>query len=464
MIVVKKTCKNSPHTHVFRYGHKLGLLCSIGPDGRTVILAATLLINETKEAFNWAFKQFKQHFTSPRTMFTDGDPHMAWAIKEVFQDCKHNLCTYHLSQNVITHCKYAFVDQDDWKRFIGAWWTLAKNSDASLENRFDVEWKKRMDMLPNTPRTTKARAWLQNSMYEKRRQWAACWTWQDWSGGIHSTQRSESMHSHIKEHIIKLSMLKDLVAHIEDFHKHFTVLNEATAECRALKQHASNKVKVHPLIKSARNKKKVTPFAVSIMMAQQFEMNQYTCEECEHDKSDEGKGHALAQALHGCCITGCTMSMNAMGITEDEVNNGTKKHPGVAGTSCRYCGDAFHPACAKHVYNTTDDKWCGQCKHKALIPYKVTRVRDEDNTHAGYIAPANRDYAFGNAVKDESCQYTTCTTCTCQFLTCFGLPCRHMMRVYDMHQLKEFFGDAIYPFWKPINITAARYEPLKKFV
>jgi hypothetical protein len=100
-----------------RYGMKLGCFTTVGRNGETIILAASLLMHETDDSFVWAFEQFRKAFRIPPSVFvTDGDPKMASAVSKIFPDStKHMLCIYHLSLNFTEHIKPLFPDQADFK-------------------------------------------------------------------------------------------------------------------------------------------------------------------------------------------------------------------------------------------------------------------------------------------------------------------------------------------------------------
>ena len=194
-----------------KYGQKLGFFTTVSPDGETVILAATFLQSESKESFEWTFGKFRETFSGPVTIFTDGCAHQARAIKREFPETRHMLCVFHLSKNLFTHCKSAFGrDTAAWEAFNDAWWKLAKNSDSRSRVTFDRNWRALVGMLPTTSDGESAAVDWMAGLYEKREKWAAAWTWAHWSAGVHSTQRCESIHKHFKTHLRSHNLLIDL--------------------------------------------------------------------------------------------------------------------------------------------------------------------------------------------------------------------------------------------------------------
>jgi zinc finger SWIM domain-containing protein 3 len=71
----------------------------------TVIFDDVLLYDETFESFKWLFQTFlKAHSgKQPKTIYTDQDSAMGKAIKEVFLEAWHGLCTFHIMQNAAKH-------------------------------------------------------------------------------------------------------------------------------------------------------------------------------------------------------------------------------------------------------------------------------------------------------------------------------------------------------------------------
>jgi zinc finger SWIM domain-containing protein 3 len=71
----------------------------------TMVFGATLMYDETFESFKWLFQTFlKAHNgKQPKTIYTDQDCAMGKAIKEVFLETWHGLCTFHIMQNAVNH-------------------------------------------------------------------------------------------------------------------------------------------------------------------------------------------------------------------------------------------------------------------------------------------------------------------------------------------------------------------------
>ena len=79
-----------------------------------VIFGVALLYDETFESFRWLFNTFLSihNKKQPRTIFTDQDVAMGNAIRAVFTEAWHGLCTFHIMQNAIKHLPHKKKDED----------------------------------------------------------------------------------------------------------------------------------------------------------------------------------------------------------------------------------------------------------------------------------------------------------------------------------------------------------------
>jgi hypothetical protein len=161
----------------------------------------------------------------PCVMFTDSDPAMALALRERLPSTLHLLCIWHLSKNLATNMKGTAGTK--WPQFLKLWWNICKETDSRSRLAFDTEWDALIAALPQTPvdnehaaaRRVTALKWLEG-MKSRKEQWAARWTWQHTTAGVHSTQRTESVHSAIKKFLNASTLLvrlaQDLVSYCGD--------------------------------------------------------------------------------------------------------------------------------------------------------------------------------------------------------------------------------------------------------
>jgi len=267
-----------------RYGQKLGFFSTVAPDGSSVILAATLIQSESKESFEWAFERFRDTFSVPTTIYTDGCDKQKRAIETEFPGASHMLCVFHLSKNLFTHCKASFGNvSDGWRAFNSAWWKLAKNSDSRSKITFDGQWRSLVEMLPlDSDGNSNAVDWM-HGLYEKRAKWAAAWTWGHFSAGMHSTQRCESVHKHFKTHLMANNLLIALGKEIVAFNKNNRERNKGKMERRRIQQQANTGGLLPPGVAALAGT--ITPFALDIVRAQAAQINRYAylVEVCKYD-------------------------------------------------------------------------------------------------------------------------------------------------------------------------------------
>ena len=115
----------------------------------------------------------------------------------------------------------------------------------------------------NHEKFNNANKWLQ-TLYNRKSQWAARWTWGHLTMGAHSTQRSEAVNSSIKHFLNTHTLLTELVTK-EEYRETITDQSEGKATKIMLK-HASQTTGVHPIETSLRNV--ISPFALTLVKGQ----------------------------------------------------------------------------------------------------------------------------------------------------------------------------------------------------
>jgi hypothetical protein len=272
-----------------KYGMKLGCLTTISETGKTIILACSLVQSESIESFLWVFEMFLECFkVRPAVIFTDGDPAMHNAIKQVLPETVHLLCTYHLSLNLHTHfcslfppLKKGETGGGGWKKFKSKWWSIALNHERSSCSNFDAEWAELLEMLPAEPENEKAAkryqdalTWLEG-LKKKSPQWAARFTWAFATYCAHSTQRAEVIHSFLKKYLSSNFLLVTLLKSVDDYAEDSEFRSELQTLRRTL-VHASQAFAESPIVNWAR--RHLQPYAVDILIGQVQMMQMYTAQ------------------------------------------------------------------------------------------------------------------------------------------------------------------------------------------
>ncbi|XP_060190807.1 protein FAR1-RELATED SEQUENCE 5-like [Lycium barbarum] len=131
---------------------------------KMVVFVGALMYDETSESFQWLFETFFKAMSGkkPITIFTDQDAAISKAISLVMPEVHHSL-----------RCIYVYLDEDE---FINAW-----NSILDEYNLHENEW-------------------LQG-IYALREKLFAAYEKKFFSGGMNSTQLSESLNGDLKDYL-----------------------------------------------------------------------------------------------------------------------------------------------------------------------------------------------------------------------------------------------------------------------
>ncbi|XP_043720792.1 protein FAR1-RELATED SEQUENCE 5-like [Telopea speciosissima] len=213
-------CTNKEH-------RPFGMFSGFNHHRGVVIFGAALLYDETAESFKWLFDAFlKSHGQKhPGTLFTDQDAAMAKAILEVFPGTWHGLCTWHLMQNGIKHLGHLMKDGSsflsDLKRCIYHY---------DEEVQFETAWEQLRSQYQ-----VENGSWL-DRIYVLKHKWAKCYMKNTFTGGMRSTQLSESVNAGLKDYT---KSTLDII----QFFKHFErVVNDKRANELKVEFDARNKL------------------------------------------------------------------------------------------------------------------------------------------------------------------------------------------------------------------------------
>ena len=267
------------------YGLKLGCFTGIDGEGKTILLAASLVKFEDTSSFAWAFQLFSEVMVlgenesswHPDVLYTDSDPAMSAAADHVWpKPTAHLLCSFHISQNLKTHAAQLFPGavnnakrleflelfhgflsrrgtaadaasfESDWREMLQKvdavtpcpWGLPDEFYDAcedeeldqcktALQASFEDEDRAKtieFERLAKKGRKTAAHLgwlWLQ-SMYRRRERWGKAFVMKHFTAGTFSTQRSESWHGALKDFMSKTVRLVHLCQEIEAKREHMT--------------------------------------------------------------------------------------------------------------------------------------------------------------------------------------------------------------------------------------------------
>ena len=295
-----------------RYGMKLCCFTTVGPTGQTVILAVALIKYEDKWDIEWALKCFQKIFkTPPLAFYTDSAAAIETAFQMVsatgqpWEKTRHVLCVYHLSKNLYTNLRPLFVtNPETWKKIHSMFWDLAKNSDATFADEetgsgwdavldsssdefiriqkelieareglcvnrtFTEAWKALYLVVEEDAVGSTKDAGLSflQKLFDNRRKWAACYTWNHTTWGVNSTQRAEAIHSAIKRkrslaNFALVKLIEMLLQHNRDA-RHRKAVDEVRQRINQVGKNAT----VPPWVEEIQSK--VTPYAYELVLAQ----------------------------------------------------------------------------------------------------------------------------------------------------------------------------------------------------
>jgi zinc finger SWIM domain-containing protein 3 len=152
-----------------------GPVVGINNHGQTILFSCGLLDGETLDACEWLFKTFLQAMDgkAPGTIFTDQAQSIAAAISEVFPNCHHRLCLWHIYQNAARNLNHVFSEfksfTQDFKRCI---------YDPKTVEEFESSWNKLLDDYE-----LRGNDWLEG-IYLLREKWAQVYGRDHFCAGI----------------------------------------------------------------------------------------------------------------------------------------------------------------------------------------------------------------------------------------------------------------------------------------
>ncbi|XP_019178034.1 PREDICTED: protein FAR1-RELATED SEQUENCE 5-like [Ipomoea nil] len=164
-----------------------------------VMFGCGFLLNERIESFVWLFKVFVRSMGGkhPQTIMIDQCAAMAAGIAQVFSNSNHRLCIWHIGENSKKHIK----SLRNKKGFLELFNFLLKYTDTEAE--FEFYWTRMMIEYG-----CYKNVWL-NKLYSIREKWCPAFSKEYFSGGILSSQRSESTNHSISRRLSKTAGLCD---------------------------------------------------------------------------------------------------------------------------------------------------------------------------------------------------------------------------------------------------------------
>jgi hypothetical protein len=173
-----------------RYNMYLSVTLVVDNHDRSRLVATALLSDETISSYQWVLECLKKSSSNviPCTLFTDGDLAMMAAMQRAIPETKHNLCLFHILQNITNRLHSALGSK--WKQFLKDF-LICRNSLTPEE--FETKWSMLKKQYPE------AASYLNRALDSDKTSWAVCYTQCSFTAGIQSTARVEGYNHILKE-------------------------------------------------------------------------------------------------------------------------------------------------------------------------------------------------------------------------------------------------------------------------
>jgi hypothetical protein len=205
-----------------RYNLPFVLLVGVNHHHQTIIFGSALLSGETEEAYTWLLQSFHEGMNnkSPVSVVTDGDKAMRNAIRKVFPNANHRLCSWHLARNATSH----FTNKAIIRAFTKCMHTI------QTREQFEENWNSMIEKFD-----LKGNEWLRK-MYTSRAMWAEAYLRGQFWAELRSTQRCEGMNASMKR---SLQDKLPLVEFMQQYHKKLDGMRHAEANQEYITHHTS---------------------------------------------------------------------------------------------------------------------------------------------------------------------------------------------------------------------------------
>ncbi|KAH6775855.1 hypothetical protein C2S52_013416 [Perilla frutescens var. hirtella] len=165
--------------------NKYNLVCTpfvgINHHRNNIMFGMGFLSDETTQSFEWLFATFiaSMQGREPVVIFSDQCQALINGIDYCFQQARHHLCQWHISQNAPAY----FGPLQKNKEFRKMWRHCMHG--CEIEYEFELTWRSMIERHGLQDHT-----WF-DTMYSLRSRWADVFTNQYFSAGMHATSRSE---------------------------------------------------------------------------------------------------------------------------------------------------------------------------------------------------------------------------------------------------------------------------------
>jgi len=207
-----------------RFQMMLCIIAVIDNNFKTRIVACAIIEDETLDTYRWIFDTIlTETGVYPGVIFTDSDPSMIRAIKEIYPNTQHLLCIFHIDLNLRKKLKGKLGKQ--FEEFCHKFY-ICRNS--LCEELFECRWNQLVNQY------SVAAKYLTETLYAKKESWGIPWIRKRFTAGVQSTQRIESINKHIHDKVDRATSLCGLLHSIKDHVRNEEHLEKFEVERNAL--------------------------------------------------------------------------------------------------------------------------------------------------------------------------------------------------------------------------------------
>ncbi|XP_058203044.1 protein FAR1-RELATED SEQUENCE 5-like [Rhododendron vialii] len=198
------------------------ILAGVSNNFTTTIFGCALLSKETEDTYNWVLSMFLEAMDGKRpiSVVTDGDLAMRNAIRNIFPDVRHRLCSWHLERNAAKNVHIPEFVFD---------FTILMQMECDVEE-FETLWA---DMVSHYDLETNA--WVVE-MYSDRERWAEAYLLGHFFAGMSSTQHCEGMNHYLNRF---LTVRLRLFEFVQQYHCGLARMRVADAEAETATEHST---------------------------------------------------------------------------------------------------------------------------------------------------------------------------------------------------------------------------------
>ena len=180
-----------------RYGMPLVHIVGQAATNKTFSIGFCFISKENEEAYKWCMLALRDLVwmaeRTPRVFVTDRETALRKAISDVFPQAARNVCAWHISKNITTHCKRHFAgDSDLWFEFMRWWATLCGS--RSVE-QYEANLASLLFILEPKPVVLE---YLEANIFPHKELFMIPWAGHTLHLGNINSSRVESTHSFIK--------------------------------------------------------------------------------------------------------------------------------------------------------------------------------------------------------------------------------------------------------------------------